>query len=903
MADPAKTPQETDDFQPVDMSTIAKSSTATAPSNAPLPGETDDFQPVTKDMLAPREHKFLERDQNESTLAGVGKNAATGVVKGASWIAGMPGDVQSLIKKGVAGLRHTFNNEDYDKALADIDQRTQGTNLPTSEEVEKYLTDKTGAYNPETFWGRVGQQAVAGATSALVPGGLAKAGTRAALGAVSGAAADIAGEAAGPEAGFIAGVGAPFLAHNALRYGAEQLGRTSAQRAARSTRAGVAPAPGDPTSIGQGLTDHADQIMQQHEAQLQALQQGAESAAAKAPQGGNLDQLHERVQDLAYQSGKDTRVKLDALAKTIDPEGKLNVLTTQVRDHAQQLLPEVEGRVKANAAAPYVKAASEFGDVVPFHKLWDFDRELSGAISQAATSGDQNGLRELRDLKAKVKETISKAADNQHAWEQAAVARGDLTQEETLAARQQRQSAAAQTGTGSYVGLVRPNRTGRPGQQRPSAAVPPGGGAPTAGETPLAPNVQPDTADKLTDFNKQYGDYAGTYRSGVVGQGLKRDAYGNFANPQAGKTIFAPGDAGAQNVQAWLQANNSPEAIENLRSIASQRLRESLDADGLINQQKLDAWKRKYGKALGAIDQVSPGFSQSFDSAAQATEALAQASSAAAAQRKALTQGAAGRLMGMDNADDVTGAIGQLINARDSGKQIQALKAKIGSNPDAWQGVQQAAADHVTNEILPKGQLDNFIKNSPTAINEIFGKDADKVLAQLSENQKRMYQLGHAQSPTHGLGIFALWEALSHDPIHGIGIFAANAVANKALRSFNKWRVEGLNNTQEIYQRALTDPAFRQDLLAKAFKLKSGETISKLELLQRAGIAAHASQDATRTGFARGGSVGAEDLGMRMVREVARIRKDHAAHTEPLLDKHDNQIATALAVARQAAGA
>lgn len=897
-----------------------------APAQEQPQATPDDFIPDT----APGERRVLENAPDDSFLSGTAKNAATGLMKGVSWVAGIPGDLDHLAGLGLAGIRSVFNGKTTSENMAEQEERRAAFNkakreslgpilgadmaAPTSEDVEKTITAPTGEYVPQTKLGKIGQTAIAGGVAALTPGGMRKMATEAALGATSAVAGEEAGNALGPGAGIAASVIAPKLATKVGKTALEPIHNMTAKRQLPQPTT-AAPPPGNPAKISEALQDQIDGIMMGHENQVAQIGQRAQAAMSSAPQGGDLQSLYANQQRLAWEEGQRTRQKLNALRDQIDPRGDMVVGTKQVKNYASELQPKLADRVEANAAAPYIEKAAQFGETIPFGRLWDFDTELSGAIAKADRAGDQNGLRELRALKSSVKETIAKATDNQHELEQLAVQRGDLRQEDTLAARLQRQSATGTAGPVQRPGpVVRGNGTGGAGAPAPEVHAGSGQGAP--GGSGAAPNFDPTAAAALEKFNKGYGQYKSTYRSGPVGQGVERKAFGNaFEDPLGGQTSFSPGLKGGANTRAWLEANNTPEAIENLKQIAAQELRQSIKPGQELTQATLDAWKRKFGPALNEIEQVSPGFTAAFDRAASAGEALGTAMRARDNFAKSATQGQAAKLMGLTNADDMTNEIGKIINARDSGRQIQDLKAKIGNYPGAWEGVQRAAADHVMNNLLPNNKLRDFLGNNPTAIQEIFGPGADQVLSRMAENESNIAKIARHAGETHDVGLFALWEALTHDPVHGAAIFAGNAAWQKARSLFAQWQQQGLTSARAVYERALVDPQFRQEFMKQAVQLKGGQRINGTDLLGlgqydwsrlqgvNAGLSgAQEGSDERKRGYADGGAVDHKANGKRAVQEALNVRKLMQQRTKPLLQVHDNAIAHALAVAREANG-
>ena len=196
------------------------------------------------------------------------KGAATGAIRGVSNAVGFVGNLQGMADYLTAGGEHLFTGE----AIPDIVAREKanraaidGTGLskylnpnnvfPSGEDVSAPILAKTGAYNPTSEWGRVGQAGVEAATGAFGPGigSAAKGATALGLlaGAVrtapanfiSGAAAQGVTDATGsPLAGMAAGLVAPGAAETigsaAARYGRDLPGVGQFAQSVDDTRIG-----------------------------------------------------------------------------------------------------------------------------------------------------------------------------------------------------------------------------------------------------------------------------------------------------------------------------------------------------------------------------------------------------------------------------------------------------------------------------------------------------------------------------------------------------------------------------------------------------------------------------------------------------------------------------------------
>lgn len=720
----------------------------------------------------------------------------------------------------------------------------------------------------------------------------------------------------------------------------------------------------DPHAVSQAFQQHLDAITAQHDAILARAQQEAERLHSTMPEGGNLDDLGRLQQEIANKQGESLRKQLSALYDSIDPDGTMSLVTQGVQKHAADTLAGMDPAVtKPNAATPMLQKAEQFPEVMPFQKLIQFDQTLTGEIKQAARSGDENGLRQLKDLKGAVKSAINDALDNQHAWEARAVERGDLSQEDTTAARLLKQwqadwyarqlgeadrarAGSDATGRTSGVSSAR-GATSSTGRQR---------GNPPSDQGVSAPNFDAEAADKLSLANRGYGKYRELYRSGPVGEALKREAFGNklkMEGNRAAASAFKSGDGGYQAAQAWLRSarNAEPEMVDNMKTIATERLRQSMK-EGPLTPKGLDAWKRKYAGALRALDEKVPGFSKSFDDVAAATETLGQT---AETRRQAIAdaqKGIAAKFLGAADGAEVQQRIGKILSKPDSSAgEMDSLVSALKDHPEALEGARKGAVDWLLGKhnagvmadntpVLSGPKLRTVIEKNEGALRRLFGDEGFENLKNVATDFERSQQLITAQGVTHGsntaklrglvknlqargpghhgaaegmsaLVMISMWEAMQESgfnvhhmivPVLGAGAWAGARYLTSLVRQ------RGFRNVNEIVKEALANPEAGRLLMQEALERNGrpkANWLDKARLVFGTQIANEQNEVEDihkRQAHADGGAVKLdhEEHGARMVRLVSKIRNDLNSTTEPLLGVHDDAIATALQIAREA---
>lgn len=582
----------------------------------------------------------------------------------------------------------------------------------------------------------------------------------------------------------------------------------------------------------------------------------------------------------------------DKLYRSLDPDGKLNIVTEGVPTAAEKItknpnpdLPPT--KQESPIATPILEMAKNLKGVMPFNATVEFDQTITQAMKQAAKADDWTGHSQLTTLKGAVKKSINEALENQHTWEQGALARGEIRQEDMLAHNLQRHidewRAARQAGSGAGTGAATARAVGEGG-------LPPGAGgtgATSAGPGPLpsgagaapgelTPNFDPEAAQRLALANKGWGMHKDIYDP--LAPALDRKLMGGEYEMLASKVpadAFKPGDVGYERAQQWLRgANNSPESVKAMQDIATMRLRESMKGDEVLTQKKLDAWKKNHANALRAIDEVSPGFSSRFDNAASATNAMEQAGAAmkqaTTAQEAALRQaqkGVAAKFLNLEGPDDVTNMVGGMMNAKDSGRQITALAERMRTDsPEALEGLKKSVSDWMLHDLstarlgpdnasmLSGARMIDFVHENPSAIRALYGDEGLSYMQQVSADLKRAQRVisnyasvpgsdtAHYLTPLlqaaqggHGswssmLPIIA-WEAWREHGVKGVLVVAPLAMAKHTVEAL---RAKGMADINRIYMRGLEDPEIGRAMLQQAFDANGRLDTTGLQKLQKA---------------------------------------------------------------------
>lgn len=150
-------------------------------------------------VLAYAQQNFAQAAPQASTGADMLKSAGTGLVKGVTALAGLPGDVRGLVGSGV---RWAGDKIGLPAPPADFESQAPNIGPPTSSAIQSAIESKTGKfYEPQTTAGKYAQTVSEFAPVALAgPGGIArKLVTQAAIPGVASEAAGQAAEGTGYE--------------------------------------------------------------------------------------------------------------------------------------------------------------------------------------------------------------------------------------------------------------------------------------------------------------------------------------------------------------------------------------------------------------------------------------------------------------------------------------------------------------------------------------------------------------------------------------------------------------------------------------------------------------------------------------------------------------------------------
>ena len=666
-----------------------------------------------------------------------------------------------------------------------------------------------------------------------------------------------------------------------------------------------------PTEV---LTRRSNDIQAAHERNVRNLTEQARAEAENIPAGGTPEDIGQRLRDKIAESEAAADRATSEIYEPLNESG-LAVVSAPVRDAANAIVSEVKGTRMAKQLsgeeADIFKKAGELTDVDKFSELHALEKRITNEVSRNNKSpeGNPDTVRRLGDLKTAIRKAFNDAADNQAAYEQSLVDKGQMRPEETLGARLQREADA-------FLAQKRGDVLPEPPPERP--------------------NMTQEHFDRLMAGKEAHATQKETYNEGPVGQILATLGFANRYKISASgipKIAFSAGDKGYTNTQAFLRAaNNDPAAIAALEDVAVMRLRERMGRSDTLAPNVLNTWRNQHANALRAIDEVSPGFSSRFDNAARATAALEDVQSSANRRISQGIQGPAQKFLGLTSADEVVPKVGNLLENGPTG--INQVLDTAGRDPQVLNGLRSAGVDYMQRKFANAGieggesvmsspKMTKFLRDNTDALTALYGAEGVNTMRRLAANFERAQEAISSQktagSPTFpkmklaeqlrpesqkapmGTDLVIWYEFLSNalkgEPVSA-GL-AAGVAGAKAL--FNTARQRGVNNINDLLHEGLLYPEVGEAMLQRGIDAKGRinqdavrNLVKSLAVRQQVftGSLAGQKQQEERFSRATGGAVN--------LMALSKAAKKHVTQsTEDLLNESDDTVTRALEIANQ----
>jgi hypothetical protein len=554
-------------------------------------------------------------------------------------------------------------------------------------------------------------------------------------------------------------------------------GNVAAENAQKSALRGrvesQSPEGADVMRAPQTFRDRLNHIDQATQRAIDTLTRRAQDAASGLGVGATPEARGSAIRTSIEAAKRVAKALKTKLYNSIDPENKLNIVAAPVREAAKGILGSVGEYDEApqGAEATLLAKAKGMPDVLKFKDLRDFDRSVTTAMKEERRARGESGVHaRLVRLKSATQDAIDNGVENQKAYEADAVARGEMSPEDTIEARTgnsleqerdeflaDRRGVARSGGTGDGASASsRSNsaagRNGAVGSQ--GSGYSPNAGLEAVSGEKLSPNFDKDAADRLDAAKSNFkNEYAPTYKEGAVAKVLAGPFSGkyNVLDSSVPGQAVLKGDRGYQTAAAFIKASkNSPDAIGAMTDHVLDGLREpgTLLPIGVVSPTKYAKWKADYAGALRAIDEHVPGFSSRFDSAAHATDTLMEAGRLREQGLDDFQKSAAGQFLGATGKNDpseVENAVGKMLSDRAAGPtKMEALVNAASRDPQAVEGLKKAGVDWMLKNLVDKnGDLDpakfqKFVSANRASIQKLYGSTGLGIFASVGHELSKI---------------------------------------------------------------------------------------------------------------------------------------------------------------------
>ncbi len=537
-----------------------------------------------------------------------------------------------------------------------------------------------------------------------------------------------------------------------------------------------------------------------------------------------------------------------ALWEAVDPDGTLTVSTGPIRTAARTI-----GQDMSRSAKPISGEERGIMDIAlaytpnePFREIGDLRSRISTAMrEELRASGRTPVYGRLTRLRGAVERAIQLGVEQQAQAAPQALANGfaRFAEEARNWSRNSRVGDAGDvtydaTGTGgvSSVQGTRSANRGRPGDAADYQGI------------PEAPTFDAEAAERLRLANDATRNRADTFQRGPVGQTLakggRQDLY-RLPDSAVPDKIFHPGPRGFEDVEAFRRAAGDDHAFVVLQDAAAASLRRAaMRADGTLDPARVAPWAAKHREALRAF----PALQDRFQSAASASEALADA----AASRKRILDdyqsGTLGKVIGLNDPSDISRTIGGIFSSRNATQQMADLARTARRNPDAMEGLRKAVADHIQQKLIgnteaaASGQaqiksdaFQTFVRQNRKALAQVFSPEEVSSLQTVADDLQRANrsltavktpgQSNTAQdmlaSEKGGGTVLGKLIAEGASSMAGaVGAAASGTLSGGAMswlgaRTISIMRDAGIQRVDELVRDAMLNPELAKALLSK----------------------------------------------------------------------------------------
>lgn len=363
-----------------------------------------------------------------------------------------------------------------------------------------------------------------------------------------------------------------------------------------------------------------------------------------------------------------------------------------------------------------------------------------------------------------------------------------------------------------------------------------------------------------------------------VAEGL--DRFGTYAKTAPGNLAdryFAKGEDGFRSVNDLRELIGPDRADRLMSEYAADSLRKGAGTEaGIIDPKKFETWRKGHAGALRAL----PDLSAKLETAAKASDYLANVAERRRADLDAFQRGAVGKLLNVDDPADVTKTVGGMLGRNDSVKQMRDLAAKVSGDPAAREGLRKAIVDYMADKLISNTEaatsgrnllksdaFQSFLGKNYTALRQVFSDDEMGQMRAIAQDLKRANRSiaavklpGGSNTAQDFIGVQKHGgQSILHNLIEHLATEGAPTVIGAMLHGpigamigyggshlFNKMRDAGLTRIDQLVRDAMLDPDLARSLLMKAPKRPgTGSELTLARQLRRLSVLAPISAATT----------------------------------------------------------
>jgi hypothetical protein len=365
------------------------------------------------------------------------------------------------------------------------------------------------------------------------------------------------------------------------------------------------------------------------------------------------------------------------------------------------------------------------------------------------------------------------------------------------------------------------------GQAAPGQSGAGGGGG---GQAPrgapaevIQPTVTPEQQAAAAQANALWQKYKQKFFSGPIGKILTKDGQMQWRmrDGNVPGQFFKSGPDAYENMQALKRVLGKDaydqmatnEAIASLKGSQPGAPDSVLRSDGAVDPAKFEKWKARYAQAIRALPD---GVADRFQTAADATSALDEAEGAKAAALKDAQDGALGKIMGLDNAEDIGKAVKGILGGQGAAGKMRALADAVKGDPDATAGLRRAVFDNMADMIGKRpASLQTFLTNNAEALSSVLSKKEMAGLQQLAAKSGKQLQTVGDIVQEHGAD--AALHVLSTKVGGPVGL-VGSLIGRKAVSVLTR---NGMSSVNDLVAEGLRNPDFMRELVNAADRVKA----------------------------------------------------------------------------------